>query len=307
MSIPTYEKVSHVYWKRRVCACRSRGPRSGDAAAPARCVTIRDARRVGPELLRGPPARRGRRPARRGRVGRPRRLSPRPDERRLAQPIRADRRRRCRRPSRPRSRRRSRSRSRRSTWSSTPASTRGSARSTSCRSCPSARRRSTTASRSRGRSGRGWRSVSASRSTCTRARRRGPTACASRTCGAAATRRSATRSAIPRADRRPDFGPARTHPRAGAIAVGARPFLIAWNINLESSDVEVAKRIARAVRESGGGLPAVQGNGFMIEELDARPGVDEPARLRDDADVAGVRRGRPAGRRGGRRRSASRS
>ena len=68
--------------------------------------------------------------------------------------------------------------------------------------------------------------------------------------------------------REPDFGPARTHPRAGGVAVGARPFLIAWNINLESSDVELAKRIARRVRESGGGLPAVQANGFMIEELD---------------------------------------
>lgn len=70
-------------------------------------------------------------------------------------------------------------------------------------------------------------------------------------------------------DRAPDFGPLRTHPRAGAVAVGARPFLIAWNINLDTNDVEVAKRIARAVRESGGGLPAVQGNGFMIEELHA--------------------------------------
>ena len=67
--------------------------------------------------------------------------------------------------------------------------------------------------------------------------------------------------------REPDFGPARTHPRAGAVAVGARPFLIAWNINLGSADVELAKRIARRVRESGGGLPAVQANGFMIEEL----------------------------------------
>ncbi|HEX5589626.1 MAG TPA: glutamate formimidoyltransferase [Candidatus Limnocylindrales bacterium] len=68
--------------------------------------------------------------------------------------------------------------------------------------------------------------------------------------------------------REPDFGPRRTHPRAGAMAVGARPFLIAWNINLESRDVELAKRIARRVRESGGGLPAVQANGFMIEDLD---------------------------------------
>jgi len=68
-------------------------------------------------------------------------------------------------------------------------------------------------------------------------------------------------------DRAPDFGPRRTHPRAGAMAVGARPFLIAWNINLETTDLDFAKRIARTVRESGGGLPAVQANGFMIEEL----------------------------------------
>jgi glutamate formiminotransferase / 5-formyltetrahydrofolate cyclo-ligase len=77
--------------------------------------------------------------------------------------------------------------------------------------------------------------------------------------------RDALRAADP--DRAPDFGPAQTHPRAGAVAVGARPFLIAWNINLEASDVEVARRIARTVRESGGGLPGVQANGFMIEEL----------------------------------------
>jgi glutamate formiminotransferase / 5-formyltetrahydrofolate cyclo-ligase len=68
--------------------------------------------------------------------------------------------------------------------------------------------------------------------------------------------------------REPDFGPARMHPSGGAVAVGARPFLIAYNINLESSDVELAKRIARRVRESGGGLPKVQANGFFIEELD---------------------------------------
>jgi glutamate formiminotransferase len=66
--------------------------------------------------------------------------------------------------------------------------------------------------------------------------------------------------------REPDFGPPRMHPSAGAVAVGARPFLIAWNINLDSSDVELAKRIARRVRESGGGLPKVQANGFAIEE-----------------------------------------
>jgi glutamate formiminotransferase / 5-formyltetrahydrofolate cyclo-ligase len=66
--------------------------------------------------------------------------------------------------------------------------------------------------------------------------------------------------------REPDLGPARMHPRAGAIAIGARPFLIAWNVNLETDDVELAKRIARRVRESGGGLPRVQANGFRVEE-----------------------------------------
>jgi glutamate formiminotransferase len=67
--------------------------------------------------------------------------------------------------------------------------------------------------------------------------------------------------------REPDFGPSRMHPSAGAVAVGARPFLIAWNINLSTSDRDLAVRIARRIRESGGGLPAVQANGFLIEEL----------------------------------------
>jgi glutamate formiminotransferase len=58
------------------------------------------------------------------------------------------------------------------------------------------------------------------------------------------------------------------HPSAGAVAVGARPFLIAYNINLDSADKDLAVRIARRIRESGGGLPKVQGNGFFIEELD---------------------------------------
>jgi glutamate formiminotransferase len=67
--------------------------------------------------------------------------------------------------------------------------------------------------------------------------------------------------------RQPDFGPLRMHPTAGAVAIGARPFLIAWNINLDSPDRELAVRIARRIRESGGGLPKLQANGFLIEEL----------------------------------------
>jgi glutamate formiminotransferase len=75
------------------------------------------------------------------------------------------------------------------------------------------------------------------------------------------------RTQIGEAGREPDFGPARMHATAGAMAVGARPFLIAYNINLDSRDVELAKRIARRIRESSGGLPRVQANGFWIEEL----------------------------------------
>ena len=76
------------------------------------------------------------------------------------------------------------------------------------------------------------------------------------------------RTQIGEPGRAPDFGPASLHATAGAMAVGARPFLIAYNINLESRDVELAKRIARRIRESSGGLPRVQANGFWIEELD---------------------------------------
>ena len=66
--------------------------------------------------------------------------------------------------------------------------------------------------------------------------------------------------------REPDFGPPRLHPSAGATAVGARPFLIAYNINLGSHDVELAKRIARRVRESSGGLPRVQALGIDLTD-----------------------------------------
>jgi glutamate formiminotransferase / 5-formyltetrahydrofolate cyclo-ligase len=75
------------------------------------------------------------------------------------------------------------------------------------------------------------------------------------------------KSEIDHRGREPDFGPTRMHASAGAVAVGARPFLIAYNINLESPDKELAVRIARRIRESGGGLPRLQANGFFIEEL----------------------------------------
>jgi glutamate formiminotransferase / 5-formyltetrahydrofolate cyclo-ligase len=62
----------------------------------------------------------------------------------------------------------------------------------------------------------------------------------------------------------PDFGPARAHPTAGVTVVGARFFLIAWNAILATADVAVARAIARRVRESGGGLPAVRAMGVYL-------------------------------------------
>lgn len=63
----------------------------------------------------------------------------------------------------------------------------------------------------------------------------------------------------------PDFGPQRVHPSGGVCAVGARPVLIAFNVTLDTADVEVAKRIAQQVRESSGGLLAVKALGFALK------------------------------------------
>jgi glutamate formiminotransferase len=71
-------------------------------------------------------------------------------------------------------------------------------------------------------------------------------------------------------DRAPDFGPARLHPRGGAVAVGARKPLIAFNLNLATDDLEIAQRIAETIRESSGGLPAVQAMGVMVAVPDGR-------------------------------------
>jgi len=62
----------------------------------------------------------------------------------------------------------------------------------------------------------------------------------------------------------PDFGTGR-HPTAGASVVGARKFLVAWNINLRTADLKAAREIAREIRESSGGLPAVKSIGLPLE------------------------------------------
>ena len=59
-------------------------------------------------------------------------------------------------------------------------------------------------------------------------------------------------------NRVPDIGKPRLHPSAGAVAVGARKFLIAYNINLDTHDLEIARRIARSIRHSSGGQPFVK-------------------------------------------------
>ena len=62
----------------------------------------------------------------------------------------------------------------------------------------------------------------------------------------------------------PDYGPRRPHPSAGAAAIGARGPLVAFNVNLASRDLDAARRIARTVRASGGGLPHVKAMGVRL-------------------------------------------
>ncbi len=67
-------------------------------------------------------------------------------------------------------------------------------------------------------------------------------------------------------ERRPDEGEAKIHPTAGAVAIGARAPLVAYNVNLDSADVELAKRIAREIRERDGGLPKLKAIGLGLHD-----------------------------------------
>ncbi len=67
--------------------------------------------------------------------------------------------------------------------------------------------------------------------------------------------------------RKPDVGECRVHPTAGCTVVGARKFLIAYNVFLNTPDVEIAKKIAKAVRFSSGGLRFVKGAGFLVRGM----------------------------------------
>ena len=74
------------------------------------------------------------------------------------------------------------------------------------------------------------------------------------------------KEAIKTPERAPDEGPRAMHPRAGAMVVGARPFLVAFNINLSTSDVALAKRIAQTIRAARGGYVNCRAIGLSLEE-----------------------------------------
>ncbi len=98
----------------------------------------------------------------------------------------------------------------------------------------------------------------------------------------------------------PDFGPSRLDAAAGAVLVGARRPLVAFNVDLETSDVEIARAIAAAVRESSGGLPGVQALGLQLAttgraqvsmnlvDVEATPLHVVVAQVRSEASVRGV-------------------
>jgi glutamate formiminotransferase / 5-formyltetrahydrofolate cyclo-ligase len=101
-------------------------------------------------------------------------------------------------------------------------------------------------------------------------------------------------------DVRPSFGPARLDPGAGGVLVGARPLLIAFNIDLATGTIEDAQAIAASVRESGGGMTGVQALGLVLPasgraqvslnviDVVAAPLVDVVARVRKLAEERGV-------------------
>ena len=93
------------------------------------------------------------------------------------------------------------------------------------------------------------------------------------------------REAVARGERLPDFGPHEIGP-AGATAVGARKPLVAFNVYLDGTDEAAAKAIAKALRESNGGLPAVRAIGFAVPE---RGGVVTVSMNLVDHEVTGLR------------------
>lgn len=71
-------------------------------------------------------------------------------------------------------------------------------------------------------------------------------------------------AALATPERAPDLGPARPHPTAGATVTGARGLLVAFNVDLQTDDLKLAKKIARTIRTSSGGLPGLQAKGLLL-------------------------------------------
>lgn len=76
----------------------------------------------------------------------------------------------------------------------------------------------------------------------------------------------ALKEEVTKPERHPDLGEPKLHPTAGATVIGARKFLVAYNVNLNTSDVSIAKAIGKRVRASGGGFMAVKGIGLALED-----------------------------------------
>jgi glutamate formiminotransferase len=105
---------------------------------------------------------------------------------------------------------------------------------------------------------------------------------------------------IERGELVPDFGPARAHPTAGVTLAAARPPLIAFNVDLKSADLDMARRIAAEIRESAGGLPGVRAMGLYlrargraqvstnVEDYRVTPLRDVVAAVRRRAEIAEV-------------------
>jgi glutamate formiminotransferase len=88
----------------------------------------------------------------------------------------------------------------------------------------------------------------------------------------------------------PDFGPAALHPSAGATLVTARPPLAAFNVELDTGDVEVARTVAASLRESGGGLPGVRALGIGLgERAQVSTNVHDPVAVPLGAVIERVR------------------
>ncbi len=89
-------------------------------------------------------------------------------------------------------------------------------------------------------------------------------------------------------ERAPDEGLPVVHETAGAIAVGARPFLIAFNVVLRTEDIMVARQIAKSIRARSGGLPVCEVFGVSPRDAQVCAGVDEPRELRSNGNGGGL-------------------